>query len=58
MIVLIANRSGSLTGRQFATAPIERGVPRADERYEVAIPSMADWLAGPVPPTDRRGEAG
>lgn len=45
------------TGREFASALIERGVlsTRADERYEVAIPSMADWLAALVAPTDRPG---
>ena len=37
----------SATGGEFAKALVERGVlsPRADERYEVAIPSMAEWLA-------------
>ena len=37
----------SATGEEFAKALVERGVlsPRADERYEVAIPSMAEWLA-------------
>ncbi|MDE0192980.1 MAG: hypothetical protein OXQ90_16625 [Gammaproteobacteria bacterium] len=41
----------SATGEAFADALIERGVlsPRSDERYEVAIPSMAEWLAGLVP---------
>ena len=37
----------SETGEEFAKALVERGVlsPRAGERYEVAIPSMAEWLA-------------
>ena len=37
----------SATGEEFAKALVERGVlsPRADERYEAAIPSMAEWLA-------------
>ena len=41
----------SATGEEFAGALVERGVlsPRADERYEVAIPSMAEWLADLVP---------
>jgi len=41
----------STTGEEFANALVERGVlsSRADERHEVAIPSMADWLAGLVP---------
>ncbi|MDE0441954.1 MAG: hypothetical protein OXL38_07530 [Gammaproteobacteria bacterium] len=49
----------SATGEAFADALVERGVlsPRADERYEVAIPSMAEWLAGlvPRPPTESGG---
>ena len=41
----------SATAEAFANALIERGVlsPRSDERYDVAIPSMAEWLAGLVP---------
>ena len=44
----------SATGEAFANALVERGVlsPRADERYEVAIPSMAEWLAHLAAPTD------
>ena len=39
------------TGKEFADALIERGVLSScsDERYEVAIPSMAEWLAGLLP---------
>ncbi len=39
------------TGREYADALVERGVlsSRSDERYEVAIPSMAEWLAGLAP---------
>ena len=38
----------SATPEEFANALIERGVlsPRSDERYDVAIPSMTEWLAG------------
>ena len=41
----------SATAEEFANALIERGVlsPRSDERYDVAIPSMTEWLAGLVP---------
>ena len=39
------------TGREFADALIERGVLSScsDERYEVTIPSMAEWLAALLP---------
>ena len=42
----------SATGVEFANALVERGVlsSRSDGRYEVAIPSMTEWLAGLLVP--------
>ena len=45
----------SATGEEFANALVERGVlsARPDEQYEVAIPSMAEWLRDWFPASDQ-----
>ena len=57
-------RLGKVSGEEFATALIEKGVlgRAGNEPYDAAIPSMADWLddlaAGPGRGSGRRRPAG